>query len=56
VSPGVDLDAARMAAAVTARPHVVGPHSGRFGEIATDRPVNVLIGEISSPASGLPLH
>lgn len=29
------LDADRVAAAVLSRPHVVGLHGGRFGEIAT---------------------
>jgi hypothetical protein len=35
VTPGVEIDAARIAIAVTALPHVAGLHSGRFGEIAT---------------------
>jgi hypothetical protein len=35
VTPGVEIDADRIAAAVTALPHVAGLHSGRFGEIAT---------------------
>jgi hypothetical protein len=35
VTPGVGIDADRIAAAVTALPHVAGLHSGRFGEIAT---------------------
>ncbi|OXM56091.1 hypothetical protein CFP71_14770 [Amycolatopsis thailandensis] len=35
MSPGVEIDADRIAAAVQARPHIAGLHSGRFGEIAT---------------------
>ncbi|MEC3973883.1 hypothetical protein [Amycolatopsis sp. H20-H5] len=35
MTPGVEIDADRIAAAVTALPHVAGLHSGRFGEIAT---------------------
>ncbi|WP_439657607.1 hypothetical protein ACSHWB_35175 [Lentzea sp. HUAS TT2] len=35
MTPGVEIDADRIALAVTALPHVAGLHSGRFGEIAT---------------------
>ena len=35
MTAGVEIDADRIAAAVTALPHVAGLHSGRFGEIAT---------------------
>ncbi|WP_037305787.1 hypothetical protein [Amycolatopsis orientalis] len=35
MTTGVEIDADRIAAAVRARPHVAGLHSGRFGEIAT---------------------
>ncbi|UOZ04887.1 hypothetical protein [Amycolatopsis sp. WQ 127309] len=35
MTAGVEIDADRIAAAVTALPSVAGLHSGRFGEIAT---------------------
>ncbi|HET6290532.1 hypothetical protein P3102_25360 [Amycolatopsis sp. QT-25] len=35
MSPGVEIDADRIATAVQAQPHIAGLHSGRFGEIAT---------------------
>ncbi len=35
MTPGAEIDVDRIAAAVTALPHVAGLHSGRFGEIAT---------------------
>jgi hypothetical protein len=35
VTRGVEVDADTVAAAVLALPQVAGPHSGRFGEVAT---------------------
>ncbi|MEU8639459.1 hypothetical protein AB0C38_45330 [Amycolatopsis sp. NPDC048633] len=58
MTPGVEIDADRIAVAVTALPCVAGLHSGRFGEIATLLPgrripgVRIRTGEITVGVTG----
>ncbi len=58
MTAGVEIDAGRIAAAIAALPTVAGPHSGRFGEIATLLPgrripgVRIRPGEITVGVTG----